>query len=88
MENFVFPDENKTKLIKVYELMNIFPILTEIPQKSCKRLFFYFHWKNSQKGLYILDCHSKGNALIKKSSTCGPSNFYLLRVQTKVGCYG
>ena len=23
MENFVFPDENKTKLIKLYELMNI-----------------------------------------------------------------
>ena len=31
MENFVFPDEITTKL------MNIFPILTGIPQKSCKR---------------------------------------------------
>ena len=42
MENFVFPKENKTKLIKMYELMSIFPILTGILQKSCKRLFFIY----------------------------------------------
>ena len=41
MENFVFPDEMKTKL-KMYEFMNIFPILTWILQKSCKRSFFIF----------------------------------------------
>ena len=40
MENFVFPDEIKTKFMKMYELMNIFPILTGIPQKSCKRYFY------------------------------------------------
>ena len=42
MENFVFPDEIKKKFMKMYELMNIFPILTGIPQKSCKRSFFIF----------------------------------------------
>ena len=42
MENFVFPYENKTKLMKIYELMSIFPILTGILQKSCKwSLFIY-----------------------------------------------
>ena len=61
MENFVFPDEIKTKLMKMYELINIFPILTGIPQKSCKRSFL-FTLENSQKGLYVLHCHSKGNA--------------------------
>ena len=38
MENFVFPDEMKTKL-KMYEFMNIFLILTGILQKSYKRSF-------------------------------------------------
>ena len=38
MENFVFPYENQTKLIKI----NIFPILTGILQKSYKRSFFIF----------------------------------------------
>ena len=66
MENFIFPDENKTKLMKMYELINIFPILTEIPQKSCKRSFL-FTLENSQKGLYVFHCHPKGNALIKKA---------------------
>ena len=42
MENFVFPDEIKTKFMKMYELMNIFPILTGILQKSCKRSFFIY----------------------------------------------
>ena len=42
MENFVFPNENKTKLMKMYELMSIFPILTGILQKSCKRSFFIY----------------------------------------------
>ena len=37
----VFPDEMNTKL-KMYEFMNIFPILTWILQKSCKRSFFIF----------------------------------------------
>ena len=87
MENFVFPDEIKTKLMKMYELMKKIPILTGILQKSCKRLYFIYTGK-SQKGLYVLDCHSKGNALIQKISTCGPSNFYLLKIQIKVGCYG
>ena len=32
---------NEDKL-KMYEFMNIFPILTGIPQKSCKRSFFIF----------------------------------------------
>ena len=49
MENFVFPDENKAKLIKMYELMNIFPILTGIPQKSCKRSFFIYTGKTVKK---------------------------------------
>ena len=47
MENFVFPNENKTKLMKMYELVSIFPILTEILQKSCKRSFFIYTEKQS-----------------------------------------
>ena len=39
MENFVFPNENKTKLMKMYELMSIFPILTGILQKAAKGRF-------------------------------------------------
>ena len=38
MENFVFPDEMKT-ILKMF--MNIFPILTGIPQKSCKGHFLF-----------------------------------------------
>ena len=49
MENFVFPDEIKTKFMKMYELMNIFPILTGIPQKSCKRSFSIFIKKQSKR---------------------------------------
>ena len=41
MENFVFPDEMKTKL-KMYEFMNIFPNLTGIPQKKLQKVFFIF----------------------------------------------
>ena len=52
MENFVFPDENKTKLIKMSELMNICPILTGIPQKKVR---FLFTLENHQKGLYVLN---------------------------------
>ena len=68
MENFVFPDENKTKLIKMLELGNIFPILTGILQKSCKRSFL-ITLENSQKGLYVLNWRVEANALIEKSST-------------------
>ena len=57
MENFVFPNENKTKLMKMYELMSIFPILI-----GAAKGHFLFTLKNSHKGLYVLDCHSKGNA--------------------------
>ena len=68
--------------------MNIFLILTGIPLKSCKRSFL-LHWKNSEKGHYVLDPHAKGNASIEKISSCGPSNFYhLLKVQIKIGRYG
>ena len=42
MENFAFPDEIKTKL-KMYEFMNIFLILTGIPQKKLQKVIFYFH---------------------------------------------
>ena len=45
MENFVFPDENKTKLIKMKELMNIFPILIGIPQKKLQKVFFIYTGK-------------------------------------------
>ena len=43
MENFVFPDENKQKL------MNIFPIFTGIPQQSYKRSFFIYTGKTVKK---------------------------------------
>ena len=43
-----------------------FSILTGIPQKKLQKVIFYFHWKNRQKGLYVLHCHLKGNASIKK----------------------
>ena len=49
MENFVFPDEIKTKFMTMYELMNIFPILTGIPQKKLQKVIFYFHWKTVKK---------------------------------------
>ena len=48
MENFVFPDEIKTTFIKIYELINTFPILTGIPQKAAKG-HFYLHWKIVKK---------------------------------------
>ena len=41
MENFVFPNENKTKLMEMYELMSIFPILTGILQKAAKGHFLF-----------------------------------------------
>ena len=43
MENFVFPDENKTKLKKMYELMNIFIFLfwLEFCKKATKVFFIY-----------------------------------------------
>ena len=62
MENIVFPNENKTKLMKMYELMSIFPIFDWNSAKKLQKVVFYLHWKNSHKGLYVLDCHSKGNA--------------------------
>ena len=63
MENFVFPDEIKIKLMTMYELMNIFPILTHwnSVKKLLKVVFIYLHWIYCQKGLYVLDSHSKGN---------------------------
>ena len=53
MESFVFPDEIKTKFMKKYELMTIFPILTEIPQKSCKRAFFIYTGKTVKRPLHF-----------------------------------
>ena len=47
MENFVFPNENKTKLMRMYELINIFPILTGILQNGCKRFFLFTLKKQS-----------------------------------------
>ena len=50
MENFVFPNEiNKTKLMKMFKLMSIFPILTGILQKKCKRSFFLFTLEKQSK---------------------------------------
>ena len=49
MENFVFPDEIKTKILTLYELMNIFLILTGIPQKKVQKVIIYFHWKTVKK---------------------------------------
>ena len=43
MENFVFPDEMKTKL-KMYEFMNIFSFLDlKSTKKLAKGHFFYFY---------------------------------------------
>ena len=54
MENFVFPDENKTKLKKkMQELMNIFPILTGIPQKSYKRSWNIYTGKTVKKAFTL-----------------------------------
>ena len=50
MENFVFPDEMKTKL-KMYEFMNIFPILTGIPQKKATKGLFIYTGKTVKKAL-------------------------------------
>ena len=49
MENFVFPDEKDKIDDKMYEFINIFPILTGIPQKSCKRSSFIFTEKTVKK---------------------------------------
>ena len=68
MENFVFPDAMKTKL-KMYDFMNIFPILTGIPQKSSNMSFFIFTEQTVKKDLYILNWCGEANALIEKSST-------------------
>ena len=87
MENFVFPDAIKIISENVWIDEHFFYFYWNSAKKLQKVIFFYFHWKNSQKGLYVLDCYLKGNESIKKSSTCGPSNFYLLRVQTKIRCY-
>ena len=54
--------------MKIYELMNIFPILTGIPQKAAKG-HFLFSLKNSQKVLFVLNWYGEANALIKKSLT-------------------
>ena len=50
MENFVFPDEMKTKL-QMYEFMNIFPILTRILQKTTKGHFLFSLNKQSKRPL-------------------------------------
>ena len=45
---------------KMYELINIFPIWLGFRKKAAKGHFLFS--LDSQKGLYVLDYHSKGNA--------------------------
>ena len=87
MENFVFPDGNKTKLIKMYELMNMFPILTGIQQKGLQKVVFIYTGKKSKRPL-CFGLPLEGKYINRKKLNMWTFNFYLLRVQTKVGCYG
>ena len=51
MENFIFPVKIDDKM---YELMNIFLILTGIPQKSWKKVIFFIFTEQTVKKAFTL----------------------------------
>ena len=62
MESFVFPDEIKTKLMKMNKLMNIFSRPPKILQKCS--VLYVFSLRTSENTLFFFDCFLKGNASI------------------------
>ena len=71
MENFVFPDEIKTKLIKMNKLMNIFSRPLKIMQKCSKLYAFSLIWKHQENALFYSH-HSYMETWIKLGTTYKP----------------